>query len=99
MTRPAPLIAPLAAATVLALALAGCASEPLSDSRFGDAVRQLRLQQQIDPQAAQRHGSAQGPFEGRMAREARDRYLETFAAPPAVSVINIGVGAGGPSTK
>lgn len=98
MTRPVRMYgAPCALA--LFLALPGCATDSSWDGRFGDAVRQLQVQQQLDAQAAQRQGTAQRPVDGRTVREARDRYLETFAAPPAVSVINIGLGAGTGTAK
>jgi len=75
---------------------AGCASStPNYDARFGDAVRQARQAQTLNPAGS----SAQvpvGTLDGRVAREAADRYHETYKAPPpVVNVINIGGGVRG----
>lgn len=77
-------------------ALAGCASStPHYDARFGDAVRQARLAQTLNPGA----GQAMAPpptMEGRTAREVSERYQESFKSPPpVVNVINIGGAVGG----
>ena len=85
---------------VLACALlAGCASStPNYDARFGDAVRQARQAQTLNPNA----GTAAVPiggFDGRTAREAAERYHETFKSPPpVVNVINIG-GSGNSTSR
>jgi hypothetical protein len=83
-------------ASVLAL-LQGCAmpASPNYDARFGSAWRTLQGQQVADPAATQRHANAKDSMDPRAAREARERYVESFAAPPATNVINIGVGGGG----
>lgn len=84
------------AAAALAVALlAGCtATSPGWDSRFGDASRQLRAQQLIDPDAPMRNQGVLPPGDGRGLREAGDRYVDSFKAPPPSNVINIGVGGG-----
>ena len=77
---------------VLACALlAGCASStPNYDARFGDAVRQARQAQTLNPNAATTAVPI-GGLDGRTAREAAERYHETFKSPPpVVNVINIG---------
>lgn len=82
---------PLAAALVLA----GCANSPTPnyDARFGDAVRQARQQQTLNP--APSTASVDG-MDGRAAAEAAGRYHESFSKPaPVVNVINIGGQIGG----
>lgn len=79
--------------------LAGCAISPTPnyDARFGDAVRQARQAQVLNPQPA---AVVQG-MDGVAAKHATDRYQSTFAKPPPpINVINIGgsiaAGGGGP---
>lgn len=85
-------------ALILAAALCGaCSTTPHYDARFGDAVRQARLAQTIDPNAGARHGQALG-IDGAAAAEAQKRYHDSFKAPPpVVNVINIGGATGGGS--
>lgn len=79
-------IIPLAAAILLA----GCSSSPRYDARFGDAVRQARLAQTIDPQAGRNPDPVAG-LDGKSALEAQKRYHDSFKEPPPVTnVINIG---------
>ena len=87
-----------AAAAGLLVALAGCASTtPVYDARFGEAVRQLRQAQVINPQAGDNPDAALG-LDGNAAREAMQRYRNSFREPPpVVNVINIGGSAGGAS--
>jgi hypothetical protein len=89
---------PITLALVLAAAgvSAGCASStPQYDARFGDAVRQARLAQTLNPAAG--HAMTAAPtMEGRTAREVSERYQESFKTPPpVVNVINIGGAVGG----
>ena len=70
--------------------LAGCAISPTPqyDMRFGDAVRQARQAQTLNPQPST--VSVQG-IDGMAAKAASDRYINSFKAPPPpVNVINIG---------
>jgi hypothetical protein len=85
----------LAAVSLLAL-LAGCTSTtPEYDKRFGDAVRQSRLQMTINPDAGRNPDAALG-MDGTSAREALVHYQNTFKTPPPVTnVINIGGSGGG----
>ncbi len=80
----------------IALLLAGCATSsptPDYDLRFGDAVRQARARQTLDPAAASL--AAAPGMDGRAAREAVILYQGTFKQPPpVVNVINIGGPAG-----
>ncbi len=83
--------------SVLLLALlAGCTSTtPEYDKRFGDAVRQSRLQMTINPDAGRTADAALG-MDGTSAREALVHYQNTFKAPPPVTnVINVGGSGGG----
>lgn len=77
--------------SVLSLALlAGCASAPRYDARFGDAVRQARLAMTIDPQAGSKADAAAG-IDGQAAQSAMVRYQDSFKTPPpVVTVINVG---------
>lgn len=70
--------------------LAGCAVSPTPhyDARFGDAVRQARQAQTLNPQPSST--AAQG-IDGMAAKAASDRYVNSFKSPPPpVNVINIG---------
>jgi len=82
----------LVLATVL---LGGCASTtPEYDKRFGDAVRLARQQMTINPQAGSQPDPVTG-MDGPSAREAVQRYQDSFKAPPPVNnVINIGGAVG-----
>ncbi|MFL6660935.1 MAG: hypothetical protein ACJ8G7_02080 [Rhizobacter sp.] len=76
---------------VLVPLLVACAPvTPELDARFGDASRQLRAQQLIDPNAPTRNGSARAKADGRSVHEASERYIDSFKAPPEPTVINIG---------
>lgn len=92
MIQPKNLIGP--AALLVAVVTAGCAATatPGYDERFGDAARALTAQQLIDPTAPARNGDRVAATDGRTVREAGDRQVDTFRAPPPPSVINIGVG-------
>jgi hypothetical protein len=68
--------------------LVGCASTtPEYDKRFGDAVRQSRLDMTINPNAGSTADAALG-MDGLSAREALVRYQDTFKTPPAVTSVN-----------
>jgi hypothetical protein len=87
-------------ATIILLLLGGCASTtPNYDSRFGDAVRQAKMNMTINPDAGKNPDQALG-MDGKAARETVILYQGTFKEPPpTVNVINIGgplaTGAGG----
>lgn len=84
-------IIPLAAVILLA----GCSSSPAYDARFGDAVRQARLAQTINPQAGSNPDQVAG-IDTQAALEAQKRYHDSFKEPPPVTnVINIGGMTGG----
>lgn len=76
------------------LVLGGCAAtaSPEWDAQFGDSVRVLKAQQLIAPDAPARNAQTRPATDGRTVREAMDRHVESFRAPPPTSVINIGVG-------
>jgi hypothetical protein len=73
-----------AAVAVATLAMQGCAvsGSPDWDGRLGEATRRLQSEQRLDPTAVQRNADAKVKSDGRIAREARDRYVESYAAPP-----------------
>jgi hypothetical protein len=79
--------------------LGGCASysqvTPNYDARFGDAVRQARLQMTINPDAGRNPDQALG-MDGIAAREGMLLYQGAAKAPaPVTNVINIGGGVAG----
>ncbi len=66
----------------------GCANTvtPNYDARFGDAVREARSAQAINPTPA----PAITGMDGKAAREAMGRYNDSYKSPPpVVNVINI----------
>ena len=80
----------LTTAVLAALLLAGCAVSPTPnyDARFGDAVRDARQAQALNPQGVANHIPG---LDGKAAQEASGRYQDSFKKPPpVVNVINIG---------
>ena len=84
------------AIALLLTLLTGCASvTPNYDARFGDAVREARLNMTIHPDAGKNPDQAIG-MDAKSAREAVILYQGTFKTPPpVVNVINIGGNIGG----
>lgn len=79
--------------------LAACSTTtPDYDKKFGDAVREARLNMTINPDAGKNPDLALG-MDGKAARETMLRYQNTFKSPPpAINVTNIGgslTGGGG----
>lgn len=85
-----------AAIALLVTVLAGCASvTPNYDAKFGNAVREARLNMTINPDAGSNPDQALG-MDGKAARETILLYQGTYKTPPpAVNVINIGGAIGG----
>ena len=83
------------AMTVLSSAslLMGCAStSPLMDAKFGDAVRQARSAQTLNPNASANRTPVVG-IDAKSGAAALERYQDSFRAPPKTfEVINIGGG-------
>lgn len=75
---------------------AGCATRtPVLDERFGDAVREARAKQTINPEAGRDADPVLG-LDGLAARESIERYKDaTRSPPPVTNVINIGGGISG----
>lgn len=71
--------------------LGGCVSPtPILDEHFGEAVRQAREQQILNPDAGNNPDPVTG-MDGPAAKEAMQRYRDSFKSPPPVTnVINIG---------
>jgi hypothetical protein len=81
--------------------LAGCASTvtPQYDMQFGEAVRQARLRQTLNPAASAAPAQPLG-LDGKVAEEAMNLYRNSFKAPPpVVNVINIGGSVGGGGSR
>lgn len=75
--------------------LAGCSTTPNYDAKFGDAVREARMQMTLNPDAGKNTDPVAG-IDGKSAKEAVTRYQGTYKAPPPVTnVINIGGQIGG----
>lgn len=77
--------------------LAGCAvpTTPNYDAKFGEAVRQARQMQTLNPDAGSKPVVAVS-MDGKASTEAMVRYHDSFKAPPPVTnVINIGGAIGG----
>ena len=73
-----------------ALVLSACANTPTPhyDARFGSAVREARMLQTLNPTPSM---DPQLGMDGKAAKEAAGRYVDSFKAPPpTVNVINIG---------
>jgi len=78
------------------LLVAACApTTPRLDAQFGESTVLLRAQQTRDPDATQRNGDR--PVDGVEAQAAANavrRYQKSFAEPPpAVNIVNIGLGS------
>lgn len=77
---------------VVALALTGCASStPVLDASFGQAVRDARAAQTLNPKASAENTQPALGIDGKAASEAQKRYVDSFKAPPKTfEIINIG---------
>ncbi|WP_332777746.1 hypothetical protein [Polaromonas sp.] len=71
--------------------LVGCVSTtPVLDAKFGDAVRQARRAQTLNPNASANRDPVLG-IDGKAGAAAQERYQESFKTPPKTfEVINIG---------
>lgn len=81
---------------IAAAVLSGCAqTSPQWDSTFGDATRQLRASQVVDPSAPGRQSQVAG-VDGKAAAGAMKSYAESYgyavkeAKQPAVSISSTG---------
>jgi predicted Zn-dependent protease len=77
-----------------AVLLAACSTTltPDYDQRFGDAVRQARTRQTLNPTASANPDPVLG-LDGKAAQEGIHLYHDSFKSPPpVVNVINIGGG-------
>lgn len=91
------------ACTALGLLLGACSSvqmptvTPQLDSTFGEAVRQARAVQTVDPDAGRKAGPVTG-IDGEAARAAMDEYQKGFKEPPRTFNI-LGVGGSSMSSS
>lgn len=80
----------LTAAACAALLTACASTTPVLDANFGNAVRQARAAQTLNPNASANRDPVLG-IDGQAGAAAQDRYHESFKAPPKTfEIINIG---------
>jgi hypothetical protein len=80
----------LTAASCAALLSACASTTPVLDANFGNAVRQARSAQTLNPNASANRDPVLG-IDGQAAAAAQDRYHESFKSPPKTfEIINIG---------
>lgn len=81
----------LAGALAAGSLVAGCsATTPQLDAVFGQAVRDARVAQTINPKASENTNPVLG-IDGKAAASAQQRYQESFQTPPRTfDIINIG---------
>jgi len=90
-----------AAVSFAALLLAGCAGLPPVetreiDARFGDAVRQARAQQTLNPEAGRSTDPVSG-IDGVAAQHTIEQYQKGFKEPPPTfNILGIGGSAVSP---
>ncbi|MDT3679999.1 MAG: hypothetical protein ROZ64_14315 [Burkholderiaceae bacterium] len=85
--------------TLAAWALLGTActtpATPNYDARFGEAVRQAKAMQTLNPEAGKNADPVTG-IDGESGKNAIDRYQESFKAPPQTfEIFDIGGGVQG----
>jgi hypothetical protein len=84
------LVGKLAAASFAALLTACASTTPVLDANFGNAVRQARAAQTLNPNASANRDPVLG-IDGQAGAAAQERYQESFKAPPKTfEIINIG---------
>lgn len=86
------LISTLRLATLVATSvLAACSTTtPQLDAVFGQAVREARVAQTLNPKASENTDPVLG-IDGKAGAAAQQRYLESFQTPPRTfEIINIG---------
>jgi hypothetical protein len=71
--------------------IAGAGATPAFTSKFGDAVRQARALQTLNPEAG-RSGDPVTGIDGRAGAAAIEVYQESFRTPPQTFDTNIGGG-------
>lgn len=80
----------LSAALCAALITACASTTPVLDANFGNAVRQARAAQTINPNASANRDPVLG-IDGRAGAAAQGRYQESFKSPPKTfEITNIG---------
>lgn len=77
---------------IVTVASAGCASRtPYLDTQFGQAVRQLKAQQTLNPQAATNADPGVG-VDAQAANSGYDLYQKSYRAPEPTPSAFIGIG-------
>lgn len=84
------LAAMLATVSCVVLLSACVSTTPVVDANFGNAVRQARAAQTLNPNASANRNPVLG-IDGKAGAAAQERYQESFATPPKTfEIINIG---------
>lgn len=92
---PTRLAGKLATVSCAALLTACAATTPALDANFGNAVRQARSSQTLNPNASANRDPVLG-IDGRAGAAAQERYQESFKSPPKTfEITNIGGGLSG----
>ena len=85
----------LALATAMVLLATGCAQRaPYLESQMGQSLSMLKAQQTVNPQASNNTDPVAG-MDAKSAQAARDRYEQSFRAPPVQrGAFTLGVSSG-----
>lgn len=88
------LITGMGAGLLAMTVLAGCATTPNVDAKFGDAVNLAKAQQTINPNASKNKDPVAG-INGQTANSIMERHQKTYEAPaPALSGAIGSIGGG-----
>ena len=83
------LVGKLAAASFAAMLTACASTTPVLDANFGNAVRQARAAQTLNPNASANLDPVLG-IDGQAGAAAQQRYQESFKHPTRIETMNIG---------
>lgn len=91
------LIAGISTGLLAMVVLAGCATSPHLDSKFGEAVNKAKAEQTINPDASRNTDPVAG-VDGQAAKGIIDRYHKAYESPSAAPSGAIGSVTGGGTT-
>jgi uncharacterized lipoprotein len=92
------LITGMSAGLLAVAVLAGCATTPNLDAKFGDAVNQAKAQQIINPDASRNTDPVTG-IDGQAANAIAGRYHKAYETPTPAPSGGIGSMGGGTTLK